>query len=277
MTPRRIEKAYENLGFLRSASARPIRVLCEMLETEERFRKQDINNTIVFFGSTNIQSKEQTASHWEKVRAKTTPNPAELNAAKRQLEMSAYYEDARELSYRLTKWALEIKNPLERFWVCSGGGPGIMEAANRGAKEADGYSIGMNISLPELQEGNPYQDPEVSFLFHYFFIRKFWFAYLAKAVIIFPGGFGTLDELFEMLTLVQTRKLKKPMPIVIYGSEYWNKIINFNALVEYQTIRPKEMHLFRIMDNVDDVFNYLQSQLTENYLQPVGTSKDNHI
>src|SRR6266852_4305540 len=192
--------AYKNEEFLDSPAARSIRILSEYLEPLDHFRREKIRDTIVFFGSARI----------------TEDGP-----------MGEYYRDARELARRLTEWSDGFANVSRRFVVCSGGGPGIMEAANRGATEAGGKTVGLNIGLPFEQFPNPYITPELSFEFHYFFMRKFWFAYLSKALVGFPGGFGTLDELMEILTLVQTRKLNKKIIIVLYGSAYWKEIINF--------------------------------------------------
>lgn len=261
-------KAYENQSFLQSAEARSIRVLCELLEPEYRFKKHAIHNTIPFFGSTNIISKESAEANLGKVRKQTGRADYEkkLFDAIRDLEMSRYYEDAKTLAFKLTQWSLGIEDEHKRFFICSGGGPGIMEAANKGAKSAGGHSIGFNISLPSIQENNQYLDDDTAFQFHYFFIRKFWFAYMAKALVIFPGGFGTLDELFEVLTLVQTGKLKKPMPIIIYGSEYWNELLNFEFMEKRGTIKPDDRKRFKIVDNVDDSFSYLITELKEYYL-----------
>jgi len=268
-----IPKAYENLGFLHSPSARSIRVLCELTEPEERFRKHGIRNTIVFFGSTRTVPGHQTNQDARVFRNDSpcqnkSPQENEQSVVKTQCAptMSRYYEEACVLASKLTEWSLAIKDPKQRFFICSGGGPGIMEATNRGATEAGGKSIGLNISLPSEQPRNSYQDPELSFEFHYFFIRKFWFFYLAKALIVFPGGFGTMDELFELLTLVQTKKSTKPMPIVIYGSQYWNEVLNFEALVDWGTIGREDAKLFRLFDDVDSAFDYLRQELTKHYL-----------
>ncbi len=269
-----IKKSYENLDFLNSPQARLIRVLCEMVEPEVRFRKHRIRDTIVFFGSARLISKEDA-----QVRLKNVQNhfpkedpPSEdlsilLREAERGVTMSRYYEDAVQLSEKLTRWSLSIPNSFDRFFVCSGGGPGIMEAAAKGAALAGGPSIGLNISLPCEQTPNPYQIKELSFDFHYFFIRKFWFFYLAKALVVFPGGFGTCDELFELLTLVQTKKSKKYMPIIIYGTDYWKEIFNFDAMVKWGTISEEDLRLFHFFDDVDETFEFLKNTLTRVYLE----------
>jgi uncharacterized protein (TIGR00730 family) len=241
-------KAYKNLDFLNSPDARIIRVLAEFTEPQARLRRAGVYNTVVFFGS---------------ARAAAPENKPNEEGAKR---LSRYYEHAATLAKKLSAWSQTIENPRKRFYVCTGGGPGIMEAANRGAREAGADSVGLNISLPMEQYPNPYQKHELSFEFHYFFIRKFWFFYLAKALVVFPGGVGTLDELFELLTLVQTNKTKKYMPIVLFGSEFWNEVVNFEALVKWGTISEKDLALFRIFDDVDEAFEYLKTELTKHYV-----------
>ena len=266
-------KAYKNLEFLNSPDARTIRILCEFVEPETRFRHFRIRNTIVFFGSTRIvplSVAEQNLKQLEDRRS-TGKEPAEaltakIEQAQRAVIMSRYYEDAALLSEKLTRWSLSIEDARKRFYICSGGGPGIMEAANRGAHNAGGPSIGLNISIPFEQEPNPYMTQELSFEFHYFFIRKFWFFYLGKALVVFPGGFGTLDELFELLTIVQTHKSKKYMPIILYGTKYWNELINFNAMIKWGTISEQDMKLFRFFDDVDAAFEFLRDELTQHYL-----------
>ncbi|MGM0689899.1 MAG: LOG family protein, partial [Bacillota bacterium] len=233
-------KAYKNMDFINSSDARIIRILSEFLEPMQRFAKNRIYDTIVFFGSArtkNLQDAKKILGEIEDSIAKSPgkPDPAlqeELDLAQKQLFMAQYYEDAVELARRMTEWSKSLDS-VHRFVVCSGGGPGMMEAANKGAIEAKGMSIGLNISLPMEQYSNPYISPELNFEFHYFFMRKFWFVYLAKGLVIFPGGFGTLDELFEVLTLIQTEKVKKKLPIVIYGTEYWNQIMNIDNMVKY--------------------------------------------
>lgn len=233
--------AYLNESFLESPDARGLRILSEYLEPLSHFRDEKIQDTIVFFGSARVH----------------TEGP-----------MSQYYDDARTLARIITEWSDKIENPAWRFVVCSGGGPGIMEAANRGARDAAGKTIGLNIGLPFEQRPNPYITPELSFEFHYFFMRKFWFAYLAKALVIFPGGFGTLDELFEILTLAQTQKLAKKILVVIYGREYWDKLINFQTMIDGAAISPKDLELFRIVDSPEEGFEYLRDGLIKYHLGP---------
>ncbi len=202
---RQAVKAYLKESFLTSSGARPLRILSEYLEPKSRFDHYRIEDTIVFMGSARLVSRDEAEAE---VRA-AGDDSAGLERASERLAMARYYEDARELARRLTEWSRELKDEGRRFVVCTGGGPGIMEAANRGASEAKGQSVGLTISIPAEEFDNRYVTRELSFHFHYFFMRKFWFAYLAKALIVFPGGFGTLDELFEILTLRQTRKMKK--------------------------------------------------------------------
>jgi uncharacterized protein (TIGR00730 family) len=268
------EKAYKNLDFLTSPDGRIVRVLSEFMEPAARFAKYDVHNTIVFFGSARTLPPEEAREKLENVEkqlAQTRRPPRSLrrqrDLAKRDLLMSRYYGEAAELAEKLTRWSMGLKNKKKRFLICSGGGGGIMEAANLGAKKAGGSSIGLNISLPMEQDPNRYQSRNLSFEFHYFFIRKFWFFYLAKALVAFPGGFGTLDELFELLTLVQTRKTRKYMPIVVYGKEYWDPILNFDALVETGTIAEEDLDIFRFFDDVDSAFEYLKEELTKHYVQ----------
>lgn len=266
-------KAYNNYNFLNSPAGRTIRVLCEFEEPASRFRKLQLRNTIVFFGSARALSKEKAGNDLEDIkrRIKAVKNPSqkllsEKEHAERMLLMSKYYEDAALLSEKLTKWFMRIQDKKKRFYICSGGGPGIMEAANLGAMKAGGQSVGLNISLPMEQMHNPYQTKEMSFDFHYFFIRKFWFFYLSKAMVVFPGGFGTMDEFFELLTLVQTRKTKKFMPIVLYGPDYWNDMINFDELVKWGTIDSQDLKLFQVYGSVEEAFDYLKTSLTKAYL-----------
>ncbi len=266
-------KAYKNQEFLNGPYARTLRILSEYLEPMERFKEQKIYDTIVFYGSARTRNLEDAkkilASVEEKIGKAGSESgqslQEELEFAKNQVFLSHYYEDAVELARRMTEWSKSL-NSIYRFVICSGGGPGMMEAANKGAIEAKGKSIGLNISLPFEQDSNPYITPELNFDFHYFFMRKFWFVYLAKGLVIFPGGFGTLDELFELLTLVQTRKVTRRLPIIIYGSEYWNQIINFDNMVKFGVISKEDRDLVRYCDTVDEAFNYLKDELTEIYL-----------
>ena len=226
-------KAYKNPEFIDGKSARALRILAEYLEPKARFEAHGLEDTIVFFGSARFK------------------------------EGNPWYEAARQLAFRLTQWSKALESKEGRFVVTTGGGPGIMEAANRGASEAKGVTAGIGISIPVEQSDNQYITPGLSFHFHYFFMRKFWFAYLAKAMIAFPGGFGTLDELFETLTLVQTKKMKKPMPIVLFGTGYWNEVINFDALVRHGTVSAEDLELFYRTDSVDDAFAWVVGKLSE--------------
>jgi uncharacterized protein (TIGR00730 family) len=233
-------KAYSNQEFLNSKNARALRILAEYLEPKSRFEEHGIEDTIVFFGSARFK------------------------------EGNRWYEAARQLAFRLTEWSKALPSKERRFVVCTGGGPGIMEAANRGASEAKGMTVGLGISLPHEQHDNPWLTRELGFHFHYFFMRKFWFAYLAKAVIVFPGGFGTLDELMEVATLVQTGKMTKPLPIVLFGSDYWNEVINFDALVKHGTIGAEDLKLMKRTDSVDEAFKLVVRELTEHALGRPG-------
>ena len=266
MAKNRPIKAYNNDAFLNSKDGRTLRILAEYLEPKSRFERAKVDDTIVFMGSARTLSREQA----EKKLRETEQSGGDLEAARCALHMAGYYEAARELAFRLTQWSMQIDMKERRFVVCTGGGPGIMEAANRGAAEAHGMNVGLTISIPIEEFDNQYVTPELAFHFHYFFMRKFWFAYLAKAVIVFPGGFGTLDELFELLTLVQTRKMRKPMPIVVFGAEYWGKVIDFDALVRHGTIDAKDVELMRFTDSVDEAYEWIVKQLTEHALGKPG-------
>ena len=268
-------KAYRDLEFLNSADARPIRVLCEFTEPRTRFRKMRVRNTIAFFGSARAHPHEIAQRDLEAARATAGSSPSRehqerLDMAERAVALSRYYDDAMELARRLTEWSLAIPKHSKRFHICSGGGPGIMEAANRGASLAGGQSIGLNISLPFEQVPNPYQTHELSFEFHYFFVRKFWFVYLAKAMVVFPGGYGSFDELFELLTLIQTGKSGKQMPIVIFGTDYWHDVLDFGAMARWGVISQDDLDLFRFCDDVGDAFDYLTNDLTARYLDGNG-------
>jgi uncharacterized protein (TIGR00730 family) len=235
--------AYKNEEFLKGPDSRPLRILSEYLEPLSHFRKQRIRDTIVFFGSARIREDSP---------------------------LGQYYKDAQKLAEMVTTWAKSFRERTYRFVVTSGGGPGIMEAANRGAMDARGKTIGLNIGLPFEQFPNPYITGELSFEFHYFFMRKFWFAYLAKALVVFPGGFGTMDELFEILTLVQTKKLSKKITIILYGSQFWKEVINFDALVKYGTISAADMDLFQFADTPDAAMEILKTALTAQTPAPEG-------
>ena len=260
------QKAYSNERFLNSRDARTLRILSEYLEPEARFEDMEVSDTIVFMGSARIPSREDAEAGLEA----TEKDGGDVAAAGEWLAMSRFYEDARTLAYRLTEWSKGLEEGMRRFVVCTGGGPGIMEAANRGASEARGLNVGLNISLPFEQHENPYVTHRLVFEFHYFFMRKFWFLYLAKAVVIFPGGFGTLDELFEVMTLIQTQKLRKHVPVVLFGTEYWREVLNLDALVRHKMIDPADVDLFFETDSVDEAFDYVVAQLTEHALAEPG-------
>jgi len=259
------QKAYHNTKFLNSAGARPIRILSEYLEPQGRLDHYGVRDTIVFFGSSRCCDAE-TAER----KAKEAKTAAEKKEARQLQQMSRYYEEARQLAGMLARWSDELSTNGKHFVICSGGGPGIMEAANRGASEAEAYSIGLNISLPLEQKPNPYITPELCFHFHYFFMRKLWFAYLAKALVVFPGGFGTLDEMAELLTLIQTDKIRKPIVVLIYGSEYWNRVINFEAMAEMGTISKSDLDLYRTADTPQEAFDVLTGWLEETYIKDSG-------
>ena len=264
--------AYENKRFLNSPDGRILRILAEYQEPLSRFRRERIQDTIVFFGSARFHSRsdaEEALLLLEKPGSVKPAPPEEqelVSRAKSDIEMARYYEDARELAFLLTSWTKTLSQARHRFVVCTGGGPGIMEAANRGALEAGGKSIGLNINLPFEQIPNPFITPELNFEFHYFFMRKLWFAYLAKALVVFPGGFGTFDELFELLTLAQTEKLAKRICVVVYGSDYWRRIVNFEALVQAGTISPRDLDLFHFANTPQEAFDQLRSHLELHHL-----------
>jgi len=268
--------AYENKKFLNGPDGRILRILAEYQEPLARFRRERIQDTIVFFGSARFHSQSTAKEALELLEKPGSAKPAppeeqeRVRLAQADVRMARYYEDARQLAFLVTQWSKSIKQPRHRFVICTGGGPGIMEAANRGAHEAGGKTIGMNINLPFEQMPNPYITPELNFEFHYFFMRKLWFAYLAKALVIFPGGFGTFDELFELLTLTQTEKLAKRICVIIYGKEYWDGVVNFQALVDAGTISPKDLNLFQWANSPQEAFELLRADLTANHLQPLN-------
>jgi uncharacterized protein (TIGR00730 family) len=261
MALKKPEKAYKNLEFLNSPAARELRILAEFVEPRSRFKKHKVVDTVVVFGSARLMSKEDAEKNLDQVKNNSKSTPAEVKKAEIALKNSRYYEDAVEFSRRITSWAQENFKHENRFAICTGGGPGIMEAGNKGAHLAGGKSIGLNISLPFEQFANPYIEDDLNFEFHYFFMRKFWFAYLAKAIVIFPGGFGTLDELAEILTLVQTGKIKKGMKILIYDKAFWDQILNFDALVENGVISPEDQDLYTICESVDELEKELITHL----------------
>jgi uncharacterized protein (TIGR00730 family) len=278
--------AYENPAFLNSPDARILRIMAEYQEPLSRFRRERIQDTVVFFGSARFRALDVAAANFELLANTGSREPAaqqpasldevehgratgaRLRLAGAAIEMAAYYEDARILANKLATWAKSLPGPRHRFVVTSGGGPGIMEAANRGAYEAGAKTIGLNIKLPFEQQPNPYITPALNFDFHYFFMRKYWFAYLAKALVIFPGGFGTLDEMFELLTLAQTQKLAKRITTIIYGSAYWKSVLNLDVLAEKGAIAHTDLDLFRFVDTPEEAFEILKEDLTKNHLHP---------
>ena len=256
---------------MQSLGARPLRILAEYFDPMIRLRRANVGDTIVMFGSARIQSRDRALQELKRVQKrakgrKTQDWRLKLRAARSIVEMSRYYEDARELSRRITAWALTLGSHPKRFVVCSGGGPGIMEAANRGAAEAGGSSVGLSIQLPHEQRPNAYISPELNFCFHYFFMRKLWFAQMAKALIIFPGGFGTMDELWEMLTLLQTNKLSSHHLILIYGRQYWDKVLDWRYMVESGTISEDDYNLLQFADTVTEAFDHVRMDLEKHHL-----------
>jgi len=269
--PKSAPLAYQNEPFLNSPDGRILRILSEYVEPLARFRREQIQDTVVFFGSARFKNLRTAESALTGLK-NGTDNGAEqetgFKRAQAAVDMARYYEDSRRMAYLLTEWSTKIPAKRHRFVVTTGGGPGIMEAANLGAHEAGGKSIGLNINLPFEQFPNPYVTPSLNFEFHYFFMRKFWFAYLAKALVIFPGGFGTLDELFEILTLAQTEKLAKKILVVIYGREYWDKVLNLQHMANAGTINQADLDLFKIVDSPEEGFEYLREGLTRHHLGP---------
>jgi len=265
--------AYENEHFLESPDGRVLRILSEYIEPLARFRREQIQDTVVFFGSARIQNQHDaghklTEVQGNRAQAAAAQQASDMKRAQAAVDMARYYEDARRLAYMLTEWSIHIPAKRHRFVVTTGGGPGIMEAANLGAQEAGGKTVGLNINLPFEQNPNPHITPSLNFEFHYFFMRKFWFAYLAKALVIFPGGFGTMDELFEIMTLAQTEKLAKKIFVVIYGSEYWKKVVNFQAMADAGVISPQDLDLFKMVDSPEEGFEFLKENLTKYHLGP---------
>ena len=265
--------AYLNAEFLDSNEARPIRLLSEYLEPLRRFKDQKIQDTVVFFGSARVDSRERAERALKTLKARGVRDAdekyeIELRKSGKAVEWARYYEEARELARLLTAWSLSLQSENHRFVVTSGGGPGIMEAANRGAHEAGGKTIGLNIRLPFEQEANPYITEGLQFEFHYFFMRKFWFAYLAKALVIFPGGFGTCDELFEILTLAQTDKLTKKIAVILYGSNYWDQVLSLKPMAEWGAIAEQDVELLQHADAPADAFEQLRDHLIAHHLEP---------
>ena len=267
--------AYEDPTFMESLGARSLRIMAEYSDPLIRLRREEVGDTIVMFGSARIEARNRALAELKRVQQKargrkTAEWRLKVRAARSIVEMSRYYEEARELSRRITEWAMTLGQHPKRFVICSGGGPGIMEAANLGARDAGGSSIGLSIQLPHEQRPNPYITPELNFCFHYFFMRKLWFAQMAKALIVFPGGFGTMDELWEMLTLMQTGKLPSHHLILIYGRKYWDKVLNWRYMVESGTINAREYKLLQFADTVDEAFEHVQRELEAHHLVPDG-------
>ena len=270
--------AYMDAGFLESDEARPLRILAEYLEPLRRLKAQNIQDTVVFFGSARVHSRMRATRALERLQKRSTrgtrAHAALVKRHRKAVEWSRYYEEARELANKLAKWSLSLESPRHRFVVCSGGGPGIMEAANRGAYEAGGKSIGFNIRLPFEQGANRYITSGLHFEFHYFFMRKFWFAYLAKALVIFPGGFGTLDEMFEILTLAQTQKLSKQLGVFLYGREYWEEIIDLKPMDDWGAISTADLDLLKWVDTPDEAWEQLRAHLMTHHLVPETAQED---
>ena len=265
--------AYLDPDFLESEEARPIRILSEYLEPLRRFRQEKIQDTVVFFGSARVDSRERAERAMRTLKARGVSDAdeqyeRELTKTRKALEWARYYEEARELARLLTQWSTSLQSDYHRFVVTSGGGPGIMEAANRGAREAGGKTIGLNIRLPFEQGANPYITEGLHFEFHYFFMRKFWFAYLSKALVIFPGGFGTSDELFEILTLVQTDKLSKKIGVILYGREYWDQVLRLEPMSEWGAIAEQDLDLLHYAETPGDAFEQLRDHLITQHLEP---------
>jgi len=273
-TPENPPLPFLNPDFLKSPPARTLRILSEYLEPAERLRRAGIRDTIVFFGSARSPSPEQAADLLAQINeqvAQADVVSLELTTkrdrAEKAVRLAGYYQDAVELARRLTEWSKSLTGNHE-FIICSGGSGGMMEAANRGAALAGGKTIGFNIHLPQEQAVNSYIPHELVFNFHYFFMRKFWFVYLAKALVILPGGFGTMDEFFEVLTLIQTKKPRKIMPVVLFGTEYWDEVIDFNAFVRWGTISASDLQVFYKTNSVDDAYKYLTGELGRIYASP---------
>jgi uncharacterized protein (TIGR00730 family) len=266
--------AYRDREFLDSEEARPLRILAEYLEPLARFKEQNVQDTVVFFGSARVHSRDSAEKALLRlIRRRVSGGGGEPDEhvvrGRKAVEWSRYYEEARELAGLLTEWSLTLGSTAHRFVVTSGGGPGIMEAANRGAKEAGGKTVGLNIQLPFEQGPNPYITEGLHFEFRYFFMRKFWFAYLAKALVIFPGGFGTLDEMFEILTLMQTDKLAERIQIVLYGADYWDQVLNQDTLLEWGAIDAKDMRSLDRANTPQQAFELLKGHLTAHHLEPI--------
>jgi uncharacterized protein (TIGR00730 family) len=288
------ELAYQNQEFLSSPDGRVFRMLAEYQEPMARFRRERVQDTVVFFGSARFRALDVASHELELLENTGSCKPAhadeqparkdevergeasaqQLKLAAAAVEMARYYEDARKLAGMISRWAMTLPGRRHRYVITSGGGPGIMEAANRGAYEAGAKSIGLNIKLPFEQQPNPYITPDLNFEFHYFFMRKFWFAYLAKALVVFPGGFGTLDEMFELLTLAQTQKLAKKITVLIYGSSYWKSVIDLDVLAEKGAISRKDLELFQFADTPEQAFELLKAGLIEDMQRQAAWEHD---
>ena len=266
-------QAYLNQHFIEEREGRPLRILSEYLEPDARFEAQHVEDTIVFLGSARLLPKDVAEAKLVEAKlVEAKKDNGDVRRAEIDLEMSRYYEDARELARRLTEWSKGLEGHKKRFVLCTGGGPGIMEAGNRGASEARGLNMGFNITLPFEQHQNPYITRQLSFEFRYFFMRKFWFMYLAKAIVTFPGGYGTMDEFFESLTLIQTGKVSKKLPMVLFGKDFWNEVMNLDAMVKYGTISPEDLDLFMFTDSVDEAYDYITSELEKHAIKEMARS-----
>ena len=270
--------AYMDPEFLESDEGRPIRIISEYLEPLRRLKEQNIQDTVVFFGSARVQSREHATRALERLKKRKIKGGRDYAAlvkrARKAVDWSRYYEDARTVARLLARWTLSLESPRHRFVVCSGGGPGIMEAANRGAHDAGAKSLGFNIRLPFEQGANRYITEGLHFEFHYFFMRKFWFAYLAKALVIFPGGFGTLDEMFELLTLTQTQKLSKNIGVFMYGREYWDEVLDLKPFAEWGAINPSDLDLLTWVNTPEEAFEQLRAHLMTYHLVPETPQED---
>jgi len=258
--------AYRNLRFMESSDARTLRIVSEYFDPAARMRRAGVQHTVVFFGSARILPRSVAVERLQDMEARAKDGSvssllADIKQARMDVHMSRYYEDARQLAGLITKWAMTLHSNPRYLVVCSGGGPGIMEAANRGASEAGGKSMGLNITLPMEQSPNLHISPELSMTFRYFFMRKLWFAQPAQALIVFPGGFGTMDEMWEFLTLIQTHKMGHPVTILLYGSKFWKRAVNFGWLLEAGTISKDDLKLIRFADSPQQAFALLKSEL----------------
>ena len=263
--------AHENKAFMNSSQGRQVRILSEFIAPDVNFENAKVRHTMVFFGSARILPQDVLEEQRATLNPSKVEDIAKLAKLARLEPLCRYYDDSRELARRLSVWG---KSRPERYSICTGGGPGIMEAGNRGAFDARSPNIGLNIQLPFEQHPNPYISPELNLQFRYFFIRKFWFLFKARCLVGFPGGWGTLDELFETLTLIQTKKIE-PIPVLIFGSEYWKKLVNWEYLVEVGMIDEADMKLFHFSDSVDEAFQWLVSEMEK--LAPTFEGQYEHL